>query len=40
MVKEEDCPCFHGGSCPTDYRHADDVSEDLRQEIARVMNIK
>ena len=21
LVDEEDCPCFYGGSCPTDYKH-------------------
>ena len=21
LVEEEDCPCFMGGSCPTDYEH-------------------
>ena len=24
LVDEEDCPCFMGGSCPTDYVHLDD----------------
>ena len=23
LVEEEDCPCFMGGSCPTDYKHVD-----------------
>jgi hypothetical protein len=22
-VNEEDCPCFYGGSCPSDYKHKD-----------------
>ena len=21
LVYEEECPCFMGGSCPTDYKH-------------------
>lgn len=21
LVDEECCPCFYGGSCPTDYKH-------------------
>lgn len=24
LVQEEDCPCFMGGSCPTDYKHEGD----------------
>ena len=22
-VNAEDCPCFYGGSCPSDYKHKD-----------------
>lgn len=25
LVDEQDCPCFMGGSCPTNYEHADDL---------------
>ena len=24
LVPEESCPCFMGGSCPTDYEHEGD----------------
>ncbi len=24
-VKAEDCPCFMGGSCPTDYKHKEEA---------------
>ena len=24
LVNEEQCPCFYGGSCPTDYKHKGD----------------
>ena len=25
LVRSESCPCFMGGSCPTNYIHLDDV---------------
>ena len=24
LVDKEDCPCFYGGSCPTDYKHKEE----------------
>jgi hypothetical protein len=25
MPEAEDCPCFMGGSCPTDYEHKEEA---------------
>ena len=36
LVDTEDCPCFYGSSCPTDYKHKD--TSDHWQVIAKMFD--
>lgn len=27
LVPEEKCPCFYGGSCPSNYEHLEDAEK-------------
>ena len=33
LVDEEACPCFYGGSCPTDYKHKSQLIEPTPQMV-------
>lgn len=36
LVYEEECPCFMGGSCPTDYKHKEEITPMLAHIAAQL----
>ena len=40
LVPEESCPCFMGGSCPTNCIHAEDIADEDKIEGFNLANIK